>query len=88
MFDENSFDFNLVGGPVHTEVLIANATMKKGNSSGLPIPLHCTWYNVSPDSNEFRVIEHVSGACYQPSIDDVGDRICVHAIPASDAEEY
>jgi hypothetical protein len=34
------------------------------------------------------LIEHVSGACHQPSIDDVGDKICVHAIPASDVEEY
>ncbi|CDW88006.1 UNKNOWN [Stylonychia lemnae] len=88
VFDENSFDFKLVGGPLHSEVLIASATMKKGENQGLPIPLHCTWYNVSPDSNQFKEIEHVTGACYQPSIEDVGERICVHAIPASDAEEY
>eukprot|EP00347_Sterkiella_histriomuscorum_P024154 403332120 len=88
VFDENSFDFRLVGGPIHTDVLIASATMKKGDNIGLPVPLHCTWYNVSPITNEFKVIENVCGACYQPSIDDVGDRICVHAIPASDAEEY
>ena len=74
VFDENSFDFNLVGGPFHTDVLIANATMKKGDSIGLPVPLHCTWYNVIPETNEFKVIEHVSGACYQPSIEDVGER--------------
>lgn len=74
VFDENSFDFKLVGGPTHSEVLIASATMKKGENSGLPIPLHCTWYNVVPATNEFKVIEHVSGACYQPSIDDIGER--------------
>ena len=61
MFDENSFNFKLEGVPLHTEVLIASATMKKG---GFSIPLHCTWYNVSPGTNEFRVIEHVSGACF------------------------
>ena len=48
--------------------------MKKGDSIGLPVPLHCTWYNVIPETNEFKVIEHVSGACYQPSIEDVGER--------------
>lgn len=69
-------------------MLIASATMKKGENIGLPVPLHCTWYNVAPANNEFRLIENVSGACYQPSIDDVGNRICVHAIPASDVEEY
>lgn len=78
----------LQGGPLQTSVLIASATMKKGENLGLPVPLHCTWYNVSPTNKEFRVIENVSGACYQPSINDVGNRICVHAIPASDAEEY
>mmetsp|Transcript_17738 Transcript_17738/g.16970 ORF Transcript_17738/g.16970 Transcript_17738/m.16970 type:complete len:116 (+) Transcript_17738:302-649(+) len=62
--------------------------MKKGENSGLPIPLHCTWYVVSQDNNNFVLIEHVCGAYYQPSIDDIGYRICVHAIPASDAEEY
>jgi len=34
------------------------------------------------------VIEGVSNCCYQPTLDDVGFKICVHAIPASDAEEY
>ena len=81
MFDENSFDFRLtigggglaIGKILHTEVLIASATTKK---EGLPIPLHCTWYNVRPTSvpgkDEFRLIEQVSGSCYQPSIEDVG----------------
>ena len=46
-FDENSFEFSLIGGPLHTEVLLANATMKKGENKGMPVPLHCTWYYVS-----------------------------------------
>lgn len=29
-FDENSFDFNLTGGPLHTELLIASAIYKIG----------------------------------------------------------
>jgi hypothetical protein len=40
----------------------------------MPIPLHCTWYTVSTDNNQFVTIEHVSGACYQPSVDDIGYR--------------
>ena len=56
VFDENSFDFRLTVGGVekdekqclHSDVLIATATMKKGENQGLPIPLHCTWYNVKP----------------------------------------
>ncbi len=83
MFDENSFDFRLtIGGGhiaagkiLHTEVLIASATTKK---EGMPIPLHCTWYNVVtsaiPGKDEFRLIEQFSGSCYQPSIEDVGNK--------------
>jgi uncharacterized membrane protein len=44
IFDENSFNFLLNGGPVHSEVLIASATFKAGENIGMPIPLHCTWY--------------------------------------------
>ena len=51
VFDENSFEFKLIGGPTHSELLMATATMKKGENIGLPVPLHCTWYNVSKDSN-------------------------------------
>jgi len=83
VFDENSFDFRLtIGGGhiaagkiLHTEVLIASATTKK---EGMPIPLHCTWYNVVPSAipgkDEFRLIEQVSGSCYQPSIEDIGNK--------------
>jgi hypothetical protein len=65
--------------------------MKKGEQAGMPVPLNCTWYRVSPDplkSQEFIPIDGVSGCCYQPTLDDIGFKICVHAIPASDAEEY
>lgn len=30
IFDENSFDFHLAGGPLHTELLIASAIYKLG----------------------------------------------------------
>ncbi|TNV83300.1 hypothetical protein FGO68_gene9992 [Halteria grandinella] len=99
VFDENSIDFSLlVGGTsastqtsvIHTEVLIVQATNKR--DSGMPLPMHCSWYNVSrkkdPSKDEFTLIEGIYGSCYQPSIEDLGDKICVHAIPASDAQEY
>jgi hypothetical protein len=86
VFDENSFNFKLtVGGRAegvsgsipHSEVLIASATTKK---DGMPIPLHCTWYNVTPrevngkKQDEFVPIDSITGACYQPSVEDIGDR--------------
>ena len=61
----------------HTEIIIATATTKR---DGLPIPLHCTWYNVTPKivngkkQDEFVPIESITGACFQPSVEDVGDR--------------
>ena len=70
----------------HTDVMIASATFKDGDMAGMPVPLHCTWYNISADgsSNEFIQIPEVSGSCFQPSVEDIGFKILVHAIPASD----
>ena len=33
VFDENWFNFNLVGGPVHSELLVATATIKVGEKN-------------------------------------------------------
>ena len=49
-FDETSFNFTLVHGSgdgtyLHTDVMIASATFKAGENAGMPVPLHCTWYN-------------------------------------------
>ena len=55
----------------------------------MPVPLHCTWYNVSDEKGkEFVQIQGVTGPCFQPSIEDIGTRVMVHAIPASDVQEY
>lgn len=53
----------------------------------MPVPLHCTWYNLD-EQGQFLQINEVTGACYQPSLEDVGKKILVHAIPASDVQEY
>ena len=34
------------------------------------------------------MIEGVTSSCYQPSIEDVGKKVIVHGIPASDINEY
>jgi hypothetical protein len=86
-FDENTFDFKLVHSLYHADVLIASATFKSGSLAGTPVPLHCTWY-VTNEGNQFDLIENASGSCYQPTIDDVGKKISVHGVPASDVQEY
>ena len=67
---------------------MASATFKIGENAGMPVPLHCTWYNLKGSQNEFIKIPDVSGSCYQPSVEDIGCKVVVHAIPASDIEEY
>ena len=57
------------------------------------MPLHCNWYLVGRGDAEsgaegLKEIPEVTGACYQPCVDDVGWRVMVHAVPASDAQEY
>ena len=68
--------------------MIASATFREGENAGMPVPLHCTWYNISKDANEFIQIPEVSGSCFQPSVEDIGFKVLVHAIPASDIQEY
>lgn len=85
IFDESSFDFKLQGGPYQTSLIIATATLKKGNKD--PLPLHCTWYRSSREA-DFVEIEEITGAFYQPNADDVGCKICVHAMPLTDTIEY
>ena len=67
---------------------MASATYKAGENAGMPVPLHCTWYNIHADSQELVQITDVTGACYQPSVEDIGSMVIVHAIPASDVREY
>ena len=67
---------------------MASATFKHGENAGMPVPLHCTWYNITSAQSEFVKIPDVSGSCYQPRVEDIGSKVVVHAIPASDLEEY
>ena len=55
-FDETWFYFSISRGGanvkdnsdhIHTGIIIANATYRDGENAGLPVPLHCTWYNVT-----------------------------------------
>lgn len=53
----------------------------------MPLPLNCTWYRAT-DEKEFVTIDGVTGAFYQPNADDIGCKICVHAVPVSEVQEY
>jgi hypothetical protein len=87
VFDENQVHFYLESGTneqkYQSEAIYASATLK---SSGDPIPLTCAWYNIPKLENNkdgsLQLIESASGACYQPSIEDIGTKICVQAMPA------
>ena len=68
--------------------MIASATFKDGENAGMPVPIHCTWYNSDQKSGSFVQIPDVSGSCFQPSVEDIGFKVVVHAIPASDIREY
>ena len=54
----------------------------------MPVPLKCTWYNVTSESEDLVEIPGVEGACYQPSVEDIGHRIFIHALPISDFKDY
>ena len=41
--------------------------------TGNPLPIHCKWYTIE-EGKDFKEIEGVNGAFFQPSIDDVGKR--------------
>ena len=96
IFDENDVIFELESGggeqKYQSDAIYASATMKQ---SGEPIPLKCTWYNIPVKEGQkvgqLTIIENASGACFQPSIEDIGTKICVHAIPADNdalAQQY
>ena len=86
-YDESCFDFTLKSNNLHTCLIEAIAVMKKGKYSGMPLPLNCTWYRAT-DEKEFATIDGVTGAFYQPNADDIGCKICVHAVPVSEVQEY
>lgn len=86
-FDESSFSFELKSNNLNTCIIEASATMKKGKNIGMPLPLKCTWYRAT-DEKEFVTIEGITGAFYQPNADDIGCKICVHAVPVSEVQEY
>ena len=86
VFDENAVNFKLESGTseakVQSDAIFASASLKE---SGEAIPLNCQWYNipiVDGKHGGLTLIENASGACFQPSLCDIGTKICVHALPA------
>ena len=37
---------------------------------------------------QLQPIEHATGSCFQPSLADVGKKICVHALPVCKDQDY
>lgn len=40
---------------------------------GEPVPIKCKWFNIKEDG-QLLEIENVSGAFYQPCVEDVGSK--------------
>lgn len=96
VFDENQVHFVLESGTdeqkYQSEAIYASAILK---TTGDPIPLTCAWYNIPKLENDkdgaLQLIENANGACFQPSIEDIGTKICVQAMPAENdalAQQY
>ena len=94
-FDVELYNFKLMTGSagdaahdiMHTQAILANASIKEGENKGMPIPLKCVWFNMRVEDNELFKIPKANGACYQPSIEDVGHKILVYAYPETDKEQ-
>lgn len=87
VFDENKVDFKLNGGPKYTDVLVASAVFNEGDNKGIACPLICKWFYTFKN-NELQVIDGITGSFYQPTLDDIGARIWVHAYPINGIDEY
>lgn len=88
IFDENQVHFKLEipESCYQSDAIFASAVFKL---TGEPIPLQCQWFNLPPktvenENPQLIAIPGVTGAMYQPSIEDVGMKICVHALPVSE----
>ena len=87
VFDETKVDFQLSGGPKYTDVLMASALFNAGKNKGFACPLMWKWFYTFKNS-ELHDIEGVKSSFYQPSLDDIGARICVHAYPTNGIDDY
>ena len=87
VFDESKVDFQLNGGPNYTDVLMATALFNAGKNKGFAWPLVWKWFYTFK-SSELHTIEGVKSSFYQPSLDDIGARIWVHAYPTNGIDEY
>lgn len=88
IFDENQVAFGLEAPDtlLHTNAIFASAVLK---GTGEALPLNCQWFNLpqlgeGQSGPELQLIPNVTGACFQPSIEDVGTKICVHALPLAE----
>lgn len=60
----------------------------EGQNAGQPVALNCTWYNIPIDrEDELIEIPGAKSACYQPSVEDIGHKVFVHAVPVCDNQD-
>lgn len=70
IFDENSFDMRVEGGPTQSNPIRISAVMNMGDLKGKALDLGCKWFNKT--NNDIREIVGITGQVYQPCISDVG----------------
>ncbi|KAL4479205.1 hypothetical protein ABPG72_011417 [Tetrahymena utriculariae] len=89
IIEETSVKFSVIGGSVHSELIMAEAILdsKNDNNNGMPLPIICKWYNKTK-SDQITEIEGITGAFYQPNADDINTYIIVEAKPILEESEY
>lgn len=78
--------FRLEGGPTHSTLVVAKAAGRLVGCVADEHLVHLTWYRATA-GGAFDVIQGVHGGFYQPSIEDVGARICVQCASAVDPSQ-
>ena len=70
VFDENSFDMKVEGGPTQSKPIKITAVLNVGEMKGKPLDLDCKWF--SKTNSDIREIVGITGQTYQPCLSDVG----------------
>lgn len=54
-------------------MICRNKNLNEGDKIGEPVPIKCQWFNIK-ENGQFLEIANVSGAFYQPCVEDVGSK--------------
>lgn len=75
--------FALEGGPSQAELIVAKAGERMVGGLADKDLVHLTWYRATA-GGVFERIRGVHSGFYQPSVDDIGARVCVQCASAFD----